>query len=438
MRTLQRISMAACLAVLLASATLHAGSSPGCIASGIGMVDRAQAEKVALELRGLGPEGLAAALQYYDKNPDPALQPLIDTVAGQRDAVHSRLYWYTDLDQALAAAQKLNRPVLSLRLLGKLTDEYSCANSRFFRTALYANRNVSAFLRDNYVPHWSSERPVPVVTIDFRDGRTLKRTITGNSIHYVLSPSGQVVDALPGLYAPALFLSTLQQAQYVARIADSSSAPKLASLGSTDPVLRYHLRYQQRQEDALLRSYEALGKAAGVVNVPAANKPNAADAAPRAMGKAVVEMPMLRQINPEFAQQLADHADHADEATWNALAGRIVSSLDEGSIELIRHQLCTAPSGKKSPLMDEQQLKRVVASFERVMARDTAQNQFRFRRQILSWLIEANQQQRPLDMTVLNRRVYDELFLTPASDPWLGLVPEDTYSALTADGRLNR
>ena len=31
-------------------------------------------------------------------------------------------------------------------------------------------------------------------------------------------------------------------------------------------------------------------------------------------------------------------------------------------------------------------------------------------------------------------RVYAELFLTPSSDPWLGLVPSDTYTALRDGG----
>ena len=38
------------------------------------------------------------------------------------------------------------------------------------------------------------------------------------------------------------------------------------------------------------------------------------------------------------------------------------------------------------------------------------------------------------DVNTLNKRVYAELFLTPDSDPWLGLVPADTYSALQDDG----
>jgi hypothetical protein len=34
----------------------------------------------------------------------------------------------------------------------------------------------------------------------------------------------------------------------------------------------------------------------------------------------------------------------------------------------------------------------------------------------------------------LNERVYAELFLTPSSDPWLGLVTPDVYTALDNGG----
>src|SRR5262249_24156644 len=122
----------------------------------------------------------------------------------------SRLYWYTDLEKAKAEAERTGRLILSLRMLGKLTDEYSCANSRFFRTALYSNKEISDCLRDNFVLHWQSVRPVPCVTLDFGDGRTLKRTITGNSAHYVLASDGTPLDVLPGLYGPQQFLKWLQ------------------------------------------------------------------------------------------------------------------------------------------------------------------------------------------------------------------------------------
>ena len=38
------------------------------------------------------------------------------------------------------------------------------------------------------------------------------------------------------------------------------------------------------------------------------------------------------------------------------------------------------------------------------------------------------------DVFALNERVYADLFLTPRRDPWLGLVPADTYTALDNNG----
>ncbi|MCA6575071.1 MAG: hypothetical protein IM549_18055, partial [Pseudanabaena sp. M53BS1SP1A06MG] len=35
-------------------------------------------------------------------------------------------------------------------------------------------------------------------------------------------------------------------------------------------------------------------------------------------------------------------------------------------------------------------------------------------------------------LNALNRRVYDQLFLTPASDPWLGLVNENIYTGISS------
>jgi hypothetical protein len=40
----------------------------------------------------------------------------------------------------------------------------------------------------------------------------------------------------------------------------------------------------------------------------------------------------------------------------------------------------------------------------------------------------------PSDTDKLNAKVHAELFLTPESDPWLGLVPRDTFTALDNHG----
>jgi len=140
----------------------------------------------------------------------------MDAIAGQKDSFAAALYWHTDFEQARAAAQQSGKPILSLRLLGRLDEDLSCANSRFFRLTLYANQEISRLLRERFILHWQSVRPAPRVTIDFGDGRRLERTLTGNSIHYVLDSRGRVVDALPGLYGPQAFLHELIRAANVA------------------------------------------------------------------------------------------------------------------------------------------------------------------------------------------------------------------------------
>ena len=164
------------------------------------------------------PERWRALLDELDEaspgsEDEQRLRALVDAAAGQRFGYASRLYWHTDWDVAMAEAKRQQKPMLSLRMLGQLTDELSCANSRYFRTALYPNAVVSKLLQDHFVLHWSSERPVPVVTVDFGDGRVMKRTVTGNSIHYLVTPEGNVVDALPGMVSPQTFAKWLSASQ---------------------------------------------------------------------------------------------------------------------------------------------------------------------------------------------------------------------------------
>lgn len=123
--------------------------------------------------------------------------------------------WHTDLEQALAQARRTRRPVLSLRLLGNFDEELTCANSRFFKRMLHPEPRVARLLREAFVLHWQSVRPVPIVTIDFGD-RTITKPLTGNSLHLVLDPAGRPVDALPGLFDPETFARLLVRAHAIA------------------------------------------------------------------------------------------------------------------------------------------------------------------------------------------------------------------------------
>jgi hypothetical protein len=65
------------------------------------------------------------------------------------------------------------------------------------------------------------------------------------------------------------------------------------------------------------------------------------------------------------------------------------------------------------------------------MALDTVRNEYLLHGQIYQWLLTSNN-----DFASLNQRVYSEMFLTPASDPWLGLNPADSFAAIEQNGRV--
>jgi hypothetical protein len=177
------------------------------------------------------PEALDAWLATHGTGPSP----MLDALCAQKDAHTSLLYWFTELDAAIAEARRTRRPILSLRLLGRLDHELSCANSRFFRKLLYPERRINQLLRRDFVLHWQSVRPVPRVTIDFGNGRLVERTITGNSVHVVLDPDGYAVDALPGLLAPNVFVEQLVEARRFA-LADRRELRRLHALAARRPV----------------------------------------------------------------------------------------------------------------------------------------------------------------------------------------------------------
>jgi hypothetical protein len=74
-----------------------------------------------------------------------------------------------------------------------------------------SNPEVIKFLSNEVVPYWESVGPVPKVTIELGDGRIIKRTLGGNIVTYLISSTGDVYDALPGVYTPEAYLSELHK-----------------------------------------------------------------------------------------------------------------------------------------------------------------------------------------------------------------------------------
>jgi hypothetical protein len=375
-------------------------------------------------LRQQGPKGLQVFLKSHanELNSSPQIRQALDKLCQQRDCYASKLYWYTDLEQAKAAAKASGKPILSLRLLGNLDTDLSCANSRFFRVALYPNAEISQKLREDFILHWQSVRPVPKVTIDFGNGRKLERTITGNSIHYILDSSGRPIDAIPGLYGPKAFLRQLQQAEVATK-----QYSKLGRSQQEAFLQKYHrdrLNNIQTQWTANL-SKLGIQSPPRLVELPSnsSEPPNATVAGSLAVTKMRVESPMLNTLQPGQNNP----SEITDQATWNRIARLYTSDakLDQNSIALIRSKKFQSANTEKDGLA------RVVSNFETAIALDTVRNEYMLHRQIHQWFVQGNQTS---NLDVLNEKVYAELFLTPSSDPWLGLAPDDVYSAIDHDG----
>lgn len=402
------------------------------------LVDKAVSENVAEsaaaieELRNLGPAGLNElqaryAAQIKKHIDDPLLKPdaeweriakALDTVSGQKNSYISGLYWYTDLKEAQGVATASRKPILSLRLLGKLTDDLSCANSRFFRTVLYSNTEIASVLRDRFVLHWETVRPAPIITIDFGDGRKLERTITGNSIHYVLDSSGQLLEALPGLYGPRAFLRQLADAETLFQSLNGKLDHQRTGL------LWKH--YRGQLDKINVAWYEDITKIGGtvprgfMVQTTRDGKPEAITVMPLAITKAYSEANVLRAMTatPEALGKITD------EAAWLKIAQLHAPDavLDAGSIALIKRQ---------NPALSDQDFSAMVKKFQELIALDTVRNEYLLHTKLYPWLLRDPSR---TDLKQFNEKVYAELFLTPRSDPWLGLLGRDMYVGIDNGG----
>jgi len=396
------------------------------------------------ELRSMGPAGLnslfelnRAEVDRHIANPlAPAtpewqrLSAALDAVSQQKDSYLSGLYWYTDLAQAKAAARAAGKPILSLRLLGKLNEEYSCANSRFFRTILYSNSEVSKMLRERFILHWQSVRPAPRVTIDFGDGRKLERTLTGNSIHYILDASGQPVDALPGLYGPAAFMRSLTQMEDAARHWGEPGDGK-----RREPFWAYHPDSLRKITLNWLLDTEKIGGQTpqGFVVTRSENgAPQALEIASLAITKRLSEVDILRSMTAGSEALGAI----TDEAAWNKIALLHVADaqLDARSIGLIQRQTQKAFQAGGSKSASDETLANLVRKLEMNIALDTVRNEYLLHTKLYAWLVADRNRFDRIDLDTLNKRVYAELFMTPASDPWLGLFSPEVYTALEGGG----
>jgi hypothetical protein len=397
----------------MSSAAVEAFASPQAAITAALDGQSPQHDDALMYLRDGGPEVFNAVVQaaqnesYFEMSQQNAARnatwSFLLRLSGHALDNTQRLYWYTDLEAAKRQAVALQRPILMLRLLGNLDEALSCANSRFFRILLYADPVIAAWLRDNVVLCWTSERPVPKVTITHGNGSVQVSTTTGNSAHYLLDAEGRPLDVLPGLVSPQAFLRWLHQG--------ATLHHELASAADRQAFLQtWHAQRLAALNDERAAAMRAEGFDEAFITQIAERCGNPAlDAGALAFTKRMVEQPVL------FAA-MRETRSNEDLHVWSRIAAHLVPQATwstESDALLVRGY-------------DVIRLPGLRASFATALQADTARNGWRMHATIHQWLSS------PVvsDWEALNARIYSDLFLTPANDPWLGLDPQGTLNGL--------
>ncbi|GEM_PF-5209465 len=293
---------------------------------------------------------------------------------------------------------------------------------------LLSDTRVQKYLSEHFVTAWESVGPVPQVTIDFGNGKTLKRTLGGNTVLSVLLPDGATVDALPGVYTPEAFLSETQGALELIR----SLGGARAAMGKDGEITRWHRAAVDRQlnpgpitgskaivESPILRlmvgdALPGLNKAPG--EAPPLLLPG------RNLGGG---LPLLtntqRPAAPLRTEELLPPPREAREYTpeeygraFEVAAGK-VSDLSKRPMtaEQVRRQMTPQPPGAK-PLTAEQ--------VGQLMVQIDSRTNLRVVRPVVHLLLAAQAPGKLPDARACRDVVYEKVLHIPLNDPYLGLA----------------
>lgn len=282
------------------------------------------------------------------------------------------------------------------------------------RTVLYANENLSSYLRKNFVLCWQSERPVPVVTIDFGDGRVVKRTVTGNAAHYVLDHNENLLDVIPGIYSAKSFTNVLQKDfQLWQRLNRSHPLQHKIILEAHHAQQLHRIRQKWSSDFHTVQQSENPRKASLAVQ-----------AVERAQGKSIVELPLVKAIEPLMSPSLLQEETTPNRWEQIARLHQKDAKLDRGSQRLVEWLNPVRRTFSKRRI--ESPVLRIIRKFERSLAVDTVRNEYEFHSQIHQWFCEGEWKK---GLQYFNDRVYREIFLTPADKPLLDLG--NSYTGLS-------
>lgn len=167
---------------------------------------------------------------------------------------------------------------------------------------LFSHDEVARDVTDGFEPVWVSVRPVPKVTIDFGDGRVVRRTLHGNIATWICDADGRALDVIPGVYTTAAYRERLAEGRALAASLAGAGADAVAG-HRTHHALQAALHSGWPRANPTVSPFVAKGAIEGPVEGLLA-----ADAAPATAGGAtpVVELPF--DLGTALAKFRVEHA----------------------------------------------------------------------------------------------------------------------------------
>jgi hypothetical protein len=269
---------------------------------------------------------------------------------------------------------------------------------------LLSDDDTTKWLSENFVLSWENVREPAKVTIDFGDGKVLKRTLAGNTAFYLTTSDGAVVDVFPGVYTPQDFKKLVTESLEGVAEAEAIDAIARAEYVKSLHTGAFYQAYLAEANTTMSKMYvespilDAMRLAGPVPPAPRVETTT---------GKAVVEGPILRSLSLEGRP--VPIPDQEERLSFKGFASRLVdiSKTPMGSDEARRRI-----SGNAS-LSDEQRQGQIVRLDSRTNVRYVRPAVHLMFRDAVKGLV------RPQDLT---RTVYLDLLHIDVDDPYLGLA----------------
>ena len=271
---------------------------------------------------------------------------------------------------------------------------------------LLSDPKAQQFLQSEVVPSWEMVREAPKVTIDFGHGKKLERTLKGNTVLYLCTPDGKVLDAWPGVYTADDFLRQATNSLAELRKLNIDPGKPLTNTEATALIAWHHRAaagYASRTDMPIRTTTSKMGVESPILKL--LGQPVDPPRGPYAYGLARQNAAQQTSPNPPPT---------ADQSRMRMLFARYVARLHDASEDPMDASRATVvATGEVAPNLSPEELGRIAVQ------KDSSNNSFYVRPAVHLWIASLDAIPTPQTAKL---DVFKTILHVPIDDPYLGLA----------------